>query len=295
MKSIIISAADDGYFTLSQDLFNSIRALKFKTAFDLGLLDVGLSDANKQWYASQGVKLVPVKSDIDFPLRPQWEKEKPGFRTLTARPYLRDYFPGYDTYMWIDGDVWVQTPDAIDTLLPAAAESNAIHMSFEFDRCYSRFFQHAGIWHVYRDWYKANFGDEVANAMTLKPMLNAGVFAMSKNSPVWDGWAQIYTKTLQKQTNVSPASFMADQLGLNVLLYLHNMPYVVLPANFNWLTFFALPKLDRASGLYVEPVPPYRPISQFHLTQQIKEQIEKIACTDGGEIERPLTWRARAS
>lgn len=293
-KAIIMSAADEQYFTLAQDLVSSIRAQKFKVQPDLGLLDVGLGAAEKEWFTANGVRVMPVGSDIDYPLRAKWEVEKPGHRTLTARPYLRNYFPGYDVYMWIDADIWVQTPLAIDTMLAAAAVSPAIHMSLEFDRGYSRFFQHAGIWQVYRDWYKASFGDDVAAAMTLKPMLNAGVFAMSKSSPVWEAWANIYAETLRRATDAMPQNFMADQLGLNIVLYLQNMPYAVMPANFNWMTFYALPKLDKATGLYVEPLPPYAPISQFHLTQKIKEQIEKIECLDGATIERPLTWRGRA-
>jgi hypothetical protein len=51
--------------------------------------------------------------------------------------------------------------------------------------------------------------------------------------------------------------------------------------------------LDRATGLYVEPLPPFKPISQFHLTKKPKTHIEKILCTDGSVVERPLTYSAR--
>lgn len=279
--------------TLAQDLVSSLRGQKFKTAFDLGLLDVGLSPEGKDWFVNNGVRVEPVKSDIDYPLREKWEAEKPGHRTLAARPFLRTYFPGYDVYVWIDADIWIQTPEAINSLIEAAAQSSAIHMIVEFDRCYCRFFQHAGLWQIYHDWYKSIFGEDVAVGMTLKPMLNAGVFALSKDSPVWEGWRRIYTEVLQKATLEMPQNFMADQLGLNVILYLQNMPHVAMPAHFNWLTFHALLKFDPGTGLYVEPLPPYRPISQIHLTQPVKEQVERIECLGGGFVERPLTYRAR--
>ncbi|MBV8549304.1 MAG: hypothetical protein JO126_07605 [Alphaproteobacteria bacterium] len=291
--AIIVTAGDEQYFTLLADLIQSIRHQTYDLAFDLGVIDVGLSADNKSWLALQGVTVVPARSDIDYPGRTEWEQKKPGFRTLTARLFMRSYFPGYDTYMWMDADVWVQTPDAINCMLKAAAQSDAIHICCELDRCYKTFFEHAAIWHIFRDWYNANYGEQVGAAMTLKPMLNAGVWAMSKASPVWQAWVDLYTAALQKLNEATDKSFMADQLGLNILLYLQKLPHVIMPATFNWITFYALPMFDPQSGLYVEPAPPYRPISQFHLTRPIKIQSEKIACVGGGEVERPLTFARR--
>ncbi|MGH6976466.1 MAG: hypothetical protein ACREED_05505 [Stellaceae bacterium] len=31
-----------------------------------------------------------------------------------AFPFLRRYFPGYDVYLWLDGDTWVQDAEAIE-------------------------------------------------------------------------------------------------------------------------------------------------------------------------------------
>jgi hypothetical protein len=293
-KAIIVTAADKQYTTLAKDLIGSLRVAPFKIRPDIGMLDVGLDSEGRNWFEAQDVRVVPVKSDIDYPLREKWEAENPGHRTLTARPFLRDYFPGYDVYIWIDADMWVQTPEAIDTMIVAAADSPAIHICAELDRCYTRFFEHAGIWQIYRDWYRDGFGEQIAGAMTLKPMLNAGTFAMSKNSPVWEAWATIYTDALRRQSEKTARTFMVDQLGLNILLYLNKLPYVVLPAAFNWMTFYALPAWDDRNEHYVEPLPPYRPLSQLHLTRQIKEEAEKISCIgDGDDIERPLTWRGR--
>jgi len=291
--AIIVTAADEQYMSLARELVLSIRNLSFAVPFDLGMLDVGLSAESRAWLAAQGVKVVTAKSDIDYPGRDVWEQKKPGFRTLTARLFMRNYFPDYKTYMWIDADIWVQTPDAINCMLAEAAKSDAIHIACELDRCYKTFFDHAAIWHIFRDWYATNYGDDVAGAMTLKPMLNAGTWAMAHHSPVWEAWQAIYTSALQRLNDATDKSFMADQLGLNMLLYLNKMPHVLLPATFNWITFYALPMFDPASGLYVEPAPPYRPISQLHLTRPIKIQEETIACVGGGEIKRPLTFGHR--
>lgn len=294
-KIIIISACDDKYHVVANDLFMSLRALTFQYSFDLGLLDVGLSDAPREHFVRQGIKIEKVRSDIDYPARAQWEAARPAVRTLTARPFLRSYFPGYDVYIWLDADVWVQTPEAIDTVIASAIQTNAIHVAPELDRCYQQFFKigQDNIWGIYHNWYRTNFGDATAAQMQLMPMLNAGVFAMRKDSPVWDAWAQIYSDTLQKTGDLTHNSFMADQLGLNLLVYRDQLPAVIMPPHYNWLTFFALPMLDRTTNIYVEPAIPHRVISQFHLTRPKKLQIETLKCLDGTTVERSLMYSAR--
>ena len=293
-RAIIVTAADEVYFSLVKDLVLSIRNNNFNVGFDLGFLDVGLNEDSRAWLLSQGVQVVAAKVDIEYPGRANWEKKKPGLRALTARLYMRNYFPDYDVYMWMDADIWVQTPEAINSMLAAATvDTQSIYIACELDRCYKTFFENVAVWHIFRDWYQSNYGEQIAGAMTIKPMLNAGVWAMSKISPIWDAWIAIYTSALQKLNEATDKSFMADQLGLNILLYLNKLPHVLMPANFNWMTFYAVPMFDPATGFYVEPAPPYRPISQLHLTRSIKAQVEKLACVGGGEIERPLTYGAR--
>lgn len=294
-KTIIISASDDKYHVVANDLFASIKAQHFDHPFDLGMLDVGLSDPVRQHFVAQGVRVEAALSDIEFPNRAQWDAARPAARTLTARPFLRRYFPGYDVYIWLDADVWVQTPEAINTIIASAANTNAIHIAPEFDRCYQQFFTigQDNIWHTYHEWYKINFGDAVAAQMLLMPMLNAGVFAMRADSPVWDAWAAIYSDTLQKAGTITHQTFMADQVGLNILIHRDKLPAVIMPPHYNWLTYFALPKLDTRNNMYVEPSIPNRIISQFHLTRPRKLQVETIECLDGTKIERSMMFSAR--
>ncbi|MBV8549404.1 MAG: hypothetical protein JO126_08110, partial [Alphaproteobacteria bacterium] len=290
--SILITACDDLYVFLANDLFQSIQRLQYELPFDLGLLDVGLNAQNVAYFQSLGIKVVKVGVDIDFPARAEWEAKRPGIKTLTARPFIPRYFPGYDAYMWLDSDIWVQTPEAINTMLAHTLNSDGISIVTEFDRCYSAFYESADIWQRFRGWYEANYAPEVTAAMTLRPMLNAGTFAMHATSPLWQAWGDLYRDVLQNTADLSEKTFMADQLGLNILLYLKGMPCTLMPTHYNWLTYYALPLFDKTSGLYVEPLPPYRPISQIHLTRPQKNCIEKICCTDGSVIERALTFGA---
>src|ERR1700743_1931724 len=103
-KTIIITATEQMYVPLAQDLISSILNLKFKAPFDLGMLDLGMTDGQPAEFQRVGVKIAQPGIDIDDPMRQQWETARPGLRALTAQPYLRRYFPGYDFYIWLDAD-----------------------------------------------------------------------------------------------------------------------------------------------------------------------------------------------
>ena len=289
-KTIIISATDQMYVPLAQDLFTSILNLKFKAPFDLGLLDIGITDDQRKDFERAGVRVVKAETDIEYPQRGQWEAARPGLRALTAQPFLRRYFPGYDFYIWLDADIWVQTPEAIDAMMDEASRTQTVFIAPELDRCYPAFFEDAQVWKRFGDWYHANFSPEIAGSMMLKPMLNVGMLAMTKDSPAWDAWATLYTESLQKVKPLNEANFMAHQLSFNIVLSQQKIPQQIMPASFNWLTFYVIPKLDRVTNMLVEPLPPYRPISQIHLTRPGKNAIEKVQCTDGSWVERKLTF-----
>lgn len=293
-KTIVITATDSGFVSLAQDTLDSLRRLKFNYEFDFGMLDLGMSAEQRQNFAGQGVRVEMVRSDIAYPMREVWEAQKGSIRTLTARPFLRRYFPDYDVYVWIDADIWAQTPDALNALIAEASNSPALCIASEMDRCYGTYFTNMEVWQHFNKWYKVCYGEQVAATMTFKPMLNAGVWAMNKGSPVWDAWAELYTSFLQTvTTGIDAANFMADQLALNMLIYMNGLPCCVMPSSFNWLAFiYAMPKFDEQRGLYVEPYLPHRPISQFHLAGKDKFLPRRIEMLSGKIIEQPLTYRA---
>ena len=136
-RNIVITAANDLYMPLALGLLRSLGALGFSIPFDIGVLDVGLGEDSKAQLSALGARIVPAGVDIDYPDRIDWEQKMPGFRSMTARPFLRDYFPGYDVYLWMDGDTWAQTPEAIDTMLAGASADEAVYIASEIDRDYS--------------------------------------------------------------------------------------------------------------------------------------------------------------
>ena len=292
--SIIVTAANDLYFSLASDLIQSL--LRFKNThgrvFDIGILDVGLTDGQREELSAGGFLVKKAGIDIEYRGREAWEKEMPFIRAMTARPFLPNYFPEYKTYMWLDADTWLQTAEILDEVLPRAAKDDAIYIAAEFDRDYRQLFANAALWQVHFDWYKAIFPPTTANNMSLRPMLNSGVFAMSNHSPVWNLWRETYSSILQNIPTISPNYFMADQLSLNVAVYLNKLPMHILPTEYNWNSLLRLPSFDKKKKMYVRPSLPHTVLSVLHLAGDTKAKRHKIPTTDNNEMESLLTYAA---
>lgn len=289
-RTIIVTASDDTYFPFALDLLRSLRRLKPCIEFDIGIMDLGLSENSKAQLAPFGVTLKKAGIDIDYPGRVAWEKQAPFYRAMTSRPFLRDYFPGYAAYMWMDGDTWAQNADAVETMLPAATSDNALYVASEIDRDYLPCFQGSQPWEYHFKWYKAHFGDDIVGQIFPRPMLNSGVMAMSATSPVWTKWAETFCACLKRIPQLGRENFMSEQLSLNVALHMDNLPFKVMPSEFNWLTLYALPKVDVTSGHYVWPTVPRTEISVIHITHQGKLREQDLTATDGTSIKRPMTF-----
>ena len=179
-RTIAITGGDAGYFDLIEDCVGSLRAAAEGRALALGILDCGLTEAQRAWCRDQGATLVVPQWDFDFPGR---DKLKDGYKALTARPFLPRYFPGFDLYLWIDGDCWVQQGDAI-ALFQRAARTGALAVAPEIHRS-MRHYRHA--WGEFSSIngaaYEACFDKETAERLIRYPLINAGVFALKADAP----------------------------------------------------------------------------------------------------------------
>ena len=279
-RVIAITGGDAGYFEFIRDCIGSLRATPQGRALDLGVLDCGLEAAQRAWCRAQGGKLVEPAWDFDFPGRAALA---PGYRAMTARPFLPRYFPGYDLYFWIDADAWVQQGDAIDLFL-RGARSGALAVAPEIHRS-MRHYHHA--WDEFSAVcgaaYEASFGKDVAERLIRYPMINAGVFALPGDPPHWVGWAGLMGEALQRSTDLT------DQLALNVLVYDRGHACAALPSRCNWPVHHATPAWDEERGLFVEPALPYEPLGLIHLTIYTK----RLAALDVREVSGPRVGQVR--
>lgn len=257
MKAILVTACDAGFFDLFRGLILSIREKPQGCDMPLGCIDIGLGPSQRDWAGRQGVTVEDGRWDVSAPI--DTGKLPQTLQALTCRPYLPAYFPGFDVYLWIDADTWVQEWRCIAWYLQAAA-GGALAITPEVDRSYNSLFEDA-LGHLTKRreiWTKA-FGAEVAEKYHRSPPLNAGVFALSAANPIWERFRTYLDVALGNGVTT-----FADQVALcrTAWEFGTNAP---LPAICNWMCLFAEPRFDPKRGVFTEPAPPYATLGILHL------------------------------
>lgn len=285
-KAIAITGGDAAYFDLMRDCIGSLQATPEGRAMALGILDCGLTEEQRTWCCDRGAVLVVPEWDFDFPGR---DRLKDGYKALTARPFLPRYFPGFDLYLWIDGDCWVQQGDALALFL-AAARTGKLAVVPEIHRS-MRHYRHA--WKEFSTVngaaFESCFDKATAERLVRYPLINAGVFALAADAPHWQGWGDLLGEALQRSTD------MTDQIALNVMVYDHGFSCEPLPSRCNWPVHHATPAWDAVRSLFVEPAMPYEALGILHLTIYTKRlatlDVLEVGGEHAGQVRpRSLRW-----
>lgn len=280
----LCTGADAGYFPLLRDMIQSVRDCG-PADLPVSVLDLGLSAEQGNWLRGQGARLVTPGWDIDFPAQ---ATTNPALRAMVSRPFLRKHFPGYQTYLWVDADTWVQDWSCLELYLDAC-RGGRLAIAAEIDRCYKRHFKSPKLfgWTLTHKSYRQAFGWRVAHRLGRNPMVNSGVFALEHDAPHWDRWIAVMTGILQRTQ-----FFLFEQIALNYVLYGEGLPFGLMPAWCNWMVGDALPIWDGQRQRLVEPQPPHQPLGVIHLAgPDQKAKTFAIPRRDGGPaIERRLRY-----
>jgi len=256
MKRIIISAANDGYYSLLCDLISSIEESRGASEVAVGILDIGLNPDQR----------ASISARVQHVVTPSWDYEFSGvstapqqLRAMTARPHLPIHFPGYDVIMWMDADTWVQQWPAVEMYFEKAA-IKGLAICQEIDRCYGNLYNFNNSRQLFLKSLKA-FGESVYQHVGWMPIVNSGVFAMRADSNYWADWRDTLGSAIQS----GHLDHFTEQTALNVCIYRRpSLPYFM-PAKFNWLCIHSVPMFDDRTMLYVEPAVPHDTISIIHL------------------------------
>lgn len=133
MKVLIVTAANDRFFPLLQGLVQSLLQWNPAPYAAIACFDLGLSEENRAWLEQYVEHFVVPGWDLD--VAEAQRAAHPHWRALTARPFLPNYFPGYDVYQWIDADAWVQERFALDWFSSLAIKGKLAIVP-EVDRAY---------------------------------------------------------------------------------------------------------------------------------------------------------------
>jgi hypothetical protein len=281
-RLLVASGADRAYFPLLRDTVLSIRANRQNAA--IGVLDLGLDGEHRDWLSARVSHIVHPSWDLEFPYRTRMPET---FKAQVARPFLRRHFPGYEMYLWIDADAWVQDGRVIDIYVSAAGHDK-LAITPEIDRAYKRHYKRPKPFGWTLAWknYREAFGWRAADRLGRNPMVNCGVFALHRDAPHWDVWARLLAGVLQRTR-----FFFAEQVALNYAIFAEHLPVNFLPAYCNWMPGDAPPAFDARRGLFVEPYAPYEAIGVMHLAgPEQKNHVFRLDRLDGGIVETSLRY-----
>jgi hypothetical protein len=238
MSLAIVTAADSGFFGYLFGMLRSVRDKPQGASAALCVLDDGFSESQRDALFIQGASV----------RRLEW----PYLRSLTtdARICLSkcqspEYFPGYDTYMWIDADAWVQSWDAIDAYC-AGAEECGFCIAPEWHPSYSL----THFWGI--EFAKGWFGPPAPGTRDIP--INAGVFAGRADAPHSKAWRKRIADVVERPP-FNPIAHFA--LPTHTLSYTQFATPAVL-----WIFFVAAVKTCKAM-----PAPLFQCVTQmvFHI------------------------------
>lgn len=271
MSFLIVTGADQKYFGLLQGLLSSLGDL----AAHVAVLDFGLTAAQADHLRERGVQVTRFAYPHAYKAQDQVAREFPGFGAMLARPYLNEIFPQFETLMWMDADTWVQDLSAILDII-SEARAYGIAAVPELDRSYFKFRNEGKhVWQMEYDTYRRCFGDQIAQRMTLVPVINSGVWAAKVTSPLWPAWKRLLRDGLERLDKIDDETRIVEQAAFNVALESENLKVVHFPATYNWMACFAAPGWHIEKQLLVDPNPPYDVIKIVHISMHfVKEAIK---------------------
>ena len=295
-KNVIISLADANYFELVNELVDSIKNHKQSENVAICIMDAGLK--------SEQIEILDKKVDIikkaewDIEVSSSKVKDREWLKSQVSRAFLPRYFPGYDKYLWIDADAWVNSWYAIE-LYFKGCDDKKLAIATSADRAYGRVLRADWFFRSfariksqnYKHAKSSGFSEKIAREVALKPHLNIGVFALESNAPHWEVWQKNLKKALS-----SGKIWGSEQIAMNITIYSDKLDVEILPAYCNWTLIESL-KLDEKKNTLVEPYLPNHEIGIVHFAgknndeiRNNKEFVSKIQTTEGKIIEKKLRF-----
>lgn len=263
---LVVTGFDARHFDLAQDMADSFRQV-YQDRYRLAAIVFGVDPPPAQ-LAARFDQLVRIADDAT-PFDASDNGYFLAYSGLKAR--LRDVFPGYASYCWIDADCWFQGNESLPRILTGLPGFDiCIHP--EFDVHYLNYpTPSARTLRI----YQSNEGPNLAAMPLDMPMVNSGVFAMRADSPVWALWDAELAR-LRERRQRGEAVYFSDQIPLHKVIYLKRVRIYPLRAVDNWQTYACLPFIDRQTRSLRVPTPPHEKIGLMHLAGASKHQTFQI-------------------
>mgnify|MGYP001272698143 FL=1 len=268
-KNVIVTGSDKKYYPFLKNLINSLINSNSLDICDLCILDV---EDNSQYLEELNSKITKKKK-ANFNLNILFKDRQDWFKLLTERPFMKDYFPGYDKYIWMDADTEVLSNDGIKNIIDACDDKD-LAIAPEINESYVFKNSKFGIKKIFKSYYKISgwsfknyrkyFSDRIGEDLFFKPLFNNGIFCLKSTSKIWDLWKTEYQGALNKAK--TSYGIKTDQLSLNKIIYENFEKISILDSTNNWLVSRS-EKIKRINNDFFTPSFPNRKINILHYTQ----------------------------
>ena len=201
-STILVTATDGRYHESVMDLARSVRATGFKC--DIGIIDFGLRDGFGVFASEQNCLI--HRTALSGALATAARDVPQGWKAALLKPHIRDIFTGYETYIFLDADTWVQQRFALDYLQTYSRDGSLAIVSqrsrfHEWDSARGNGVEFNMFGQPLRaNWYtmfsrKSKLPAADKRLLASRPILNAGVFALRGDAPLWDLWQQARSRS----------------------------------------------------------------------------------------------------
>lgn len=257
-------------------MIGSLETLLARPGMELACFDLGLSGEDRAWLEAKGARLAIPQAHLGI----RAADHSPALLSFLARPFLPEYFPGYDVYAWIDSDVWLQDSSVVDRYV-AGATSAGMAVTHERERGY-RFQPWLFGWTAKH--MLLGYGPVTGAHLLRHRHVNAGFFAIHADAPHWQAWARRYQAAIERTGALVPH----DQFALNHALHgnifgARDVPgAALLDPGCNWICDRGIPMWNDERSAFCKPYAPYEPIGAIHLAGPAKRTVYDIVRTGGG-------------
>lgn len=272
-RILVVSASDTRFMPLLRGMIASLAPILARPTVHLACFDIGLAAADREWLQARQATITVPRPHLGV-----GDGQPTALLSFLARPFLPEYFPGYDVYVWVDSDVWFQDPAVIDRYVEAA-QTHGMAIAHERERGYR--FQ-AWLFGWTAKHFLLGYGPAAAAFLLTRKHLNAGLFAIRAGAPQWGQWATRYAAALARTDTLVPH----DQFALNHALHSGGRASraALLDPGCNWICDRGVPMWNDAANAFCKPYPPYEPIAALHLAGPAKRQAYSVRRTAGGEF-----------
>jgi len=284
-RVLIVTASDSRFIGFLRGMLASAAPFLARPGVELACFDIGLEPADRAWLTELGARIAVPHAHFGIDAA----AHRPALLSFLARPFLPAYFPGYDVYVWVDSDVWLQDVGVLDDYV-AGARERGMAITHETEQSY-RFQPRLLGWTAKH--FLLGYGAGRGAWLLSRPHLNAGFFAVHADAPHWQAWAHRYQRAIDRTGRLVPH----DQFALNDALHARGadrLDACILDPVHNWICDRGIPMWNDEAGCFCVPRAPYQPIRALHLAGPGKHTSYDIRRTEGGSFATRLVYGACA-